>query len=94
MTAVVLGDGAASVERTGEGGFTLHAASIEFNCQLVHYPFKTLMVVHISMQGQKEVSFCFMLSGSKRQSCQRISENHKLTRAASGTVHLNDVGKS
>lgn len=32
VTAVVLGDGAASVEWTGEGGFTLHAASIEFNC--------------------------------------------------------------
>lgn len=32
VTAVVLGDGAAPVEWTGEGGFTLHAASIEFNC--------------------------------------------------------------
>lgn len=26
MAPVVLGDGAASVERTGEGGFTLHTA--------------------------------------------------------------------
>lgn len=32
VTAVVLSDGAAPVEWTGEGGFTLHAAPIGLNC--------------------------------------------------------------
>ena len=37
MSTVVLGDGAAPIEWTSEGGFTLHAAPI--GLKLVHYIF-------------------------------------------------------
>lgn len=37
VAPVVLGDGAAPVERAGEGGFALHAAPAGGKCHSVHY---------------------------------------------------------
>lgn len=63
VAPVVLGDGAAPVERTGEGGFTLHAAPAGGSeggggckCQLVH---------NASGRGEgKETNRCCSRSGN------------------------------